>query len=134
MFNKEKRHFKRKLDGVQKMMWDLEFKKFKTREIREEIRVEYDGLRSRLEILQTKIKSEKESPTMSEGDIKRLDDQEVLLKRDIDRLTEQMNALDVEINGAEKSANYPDGHQGMKQQLDALEELKVMLQEYIKVI
>ena len=134
MFNKQKQHLRNKLDGVQRMIWDLEFKRFKTLEIREDIRKEYDTLRSKLEIVQTQIKREKETPVMPEGDRKRLEDAEVRLQRDIDRTKAQVDGLDVEANGANKSAEYPDGVQGISQQIDALHELDQMLREYIKNI
>ena len=60
MFNKQKRYFRKKLDGVQKMIWDIEFKRAKTQLIREDIRVEYDNMRSKLATLENQIKSQKE--------------------------------------------------------------------------
>lgn len=132
MFNTQKKYFKDKLDGVQKMIWDLEFKRFKTREIREEIRVNYDSLRSKLEILQTQINAEKATPTMPVDDAKRLDDQEVLLKRDIERNKAQMDQLDAEVHGANGTAENPEGIQGINDQLEALRALQGMLGSYIK--
>ena len=130
--NKQKKYFKGKLDGVQRMIWDLEFKRAKTQMIREEIRQTYDNLKSRLHILEEDIKKQKETPTMEKGDIARLDDQKVLLERDITRYEAQMKGLDLEVNGSKQTAEYPDGVQGINDQLDALRELKGMLGEYIQ--
>lgn len=134
MFNKQKKHFRDKLVGVQKMIWDMEFKKAKTLSIREDIRVEFDNLKSKLSTLETQITSQKDKPTMEAGDIARLDDQKVLLDRDIERLLGQMKGLDLEVTGSKKTAEYPDGVQGVDQQIDALRELQIMLKEYIKQI
>ena len=134
MFNKQKRHFKKKLVGVQAMIWDLLFKRAKTQSIREDIRVEFDNLKSKLNVLETQIETQKKTPTMEAGDIARLDDQKVLLDKDIERLLGQMKALDLEVEGSGKTNEYPDGVQGLNQQIDALRELQIMLREYIKQI
>ena len=116
------------------MEWDLLFKKAKTQSIREEIRVEYDNMRSKLATLENQIKTQKEHPTMEAGDIARLDDQKVLLDKDIERLLGQMKGLDLEVEGSGKTNEYPDGVQGLNQQIDALRELQIMLKSYIKQI
>ncbi len=134
MFNKQKKYFERKLDGVQKMIWDLEFKRFKTLEIREEVRQEYDSVRSKLSVLETQIKAQKETPTMEKGEIARLDDTKVLFDKDIEKLKEQMKGLDIEVDGSKKTNEFPEGYQGITQQLEALRELQVMLKDYIKNI
>lgn len=116
------------------MILDLEFKRFKTAEIREEIRQEYDNSRSRLSILEAQIASQKEKPTMEKGEIARLDDQKTLLERDIERFKQQMKGLDLEIQGSKPTPEYQDGVQGISQQLDALRELVGMIKDYIKTI
>ena len=128
----KKVYFKEKLVGVRKMIWDWEFKREKTRMIREEIRVEYDSLKSRLELLESQIKAQKDKPTMEKGDIARLDDQKVVMTRDMERYKEQMKNLDAEINGSTKTNDFPEGVQGISQTIDSLNELVVMISEYIK--
>ena len=132
LFNWKYRYFKSKLRGVEKLIADLEFKRFKTREIREEIRQEYDNLKSKLSVLEAQIKSQKEKPTLEVGEIARLYDQKVLLDRDIERLLAQMKGLDLEVEGSKVTQEYPDGVQGVNQQLDALRELVGMLKSYVK--
>lgn len=60
--NKKKSYFKHKLDGVQKMIWDHEFKREKTMVIREEVRREYDGAGSKLHIVQNQITAQLKDP------------------------------------------------------------------------
>src|SRR3990167_3622679 len=132
LFNKQKKHFKDKLQGVQRMIWDLEFKRAKTQSIREDIRVEFDNLKGKLNALESQIETQKKTPTMEVGDIARLDDNKVLLDKDIERLLGQMKGLDLEVSGSKKTSEYPDGIQGIDQQLDALRELQLMLAAYIK--
>lgn len=135
MFNTQKRYFKKKLDGVQKMIWDLEFKRAKNRYTREQIRIEYDNSRARLEVLKTTIKAESEKGKLKDTNIdefKRLEDEQVILERDIDRKQKQMGDLDIEVFGSKPTAELPEGHQGVNQTIEALRELQVVTKEYIK--
>lgn len=129
--NEKKKHFKGKLRGAQKMIWDLEFKRFKTLEIREEVRQEYDAQKSKLSIIETQIKAEKEKPTLGKDEFKRLEDAQVITKRDAERFMAQMIQLDVEVNGSVPTEQYPDGVTGINAQLDSLRELVAMLKQYI---
>ena len=134
LFNNEKSYFKRKQEAVQKMIWDMEFKRFIVLRDREQIRQEYDGLKSKLHILDSQITSQKENPTMEKGDIARLDDQKVLLERDIQRTEESLAGKDAEVNGLPKSADYPDGVTGINDQLEALHVLYATIPQYLKIL
>lgn len=134
MFNSQKKYFKQKLDGVQRMIWDYEFKLSKTRMIRELERKEYDNLMAKLDALDRQIKSQKENPTLEEGEIKRLDDNKVILEQNIQKKKDLLKALDIEIQGTKPTNEYPDGVQGITQYIDGLQELKQMIKEYIKAL
>ena len=126
----EKKHFKQKLQGVQKMICDLSFKTFKTQEIREGIRKEYDTAKSRKSSLEEEIKNWPKEKT--EADRKGLEDKVVLFDRDIMRFEQQLKQLDLETNGSKPTNEYPDGIAGIKQQIDSLMELRQMIKEWIK--
>jgi hypothetical protein len=126
----KKAHFKQKLEGVQKMVWDLEFKKFKTREVRESIRQEYDFMLARADSFKKQIAEWPKDK--DEGERKRLEDQLVLVERDAERLLAQIKSLDIEIEGAKKSNEYPDGVTGIVQNVDSLVELQGMLRDWIR--
>lgn len=132
LFNWKYRYFKKKLHGIECMIEDLLFKRAKTLYVREQIRQEYDALRSRLEILKTQIASEKDKPTLPVDEFKRLEDDEVRLTKDIERKIAQMNSLEVEINGSKPTAELPEGHQGLNETMDALRELINVTKKYIK--
>lgn len=134
MFNKEKTYFRKKAEAVQRMIWDMTFKRFKTLEIREGVRKEYDNLRAKLEHVQSKIKDGEKKSGLDKGEFERLKDQDVVLNRDIERLKAQIDGLDIEVHGSKPTAEIPGGHQGLTEQLGALRELKVMINEYIKEI
>lgn len=131
LLNWKYRYFRKKIKAVQATILDLEFKRFKTLEIREEVRQTYDQAKSKLAVLNEEIKKQAEKPTMEKGEIARLDDQRVLLERDVKRYEDQILALDVEVYGSNKTNEYPDGHQGINQQLDAFHELLGMIKSYM---
>jgi len=114
------------------MIWDSQFKRFKTLEIREDVRQEYDKSKARLEITETQVKSQKENSTMEAGDVAKLEDQIVMVKRDIERYESQLKAMDLDVFGSKPTNEFPDGISGINDQLDSLRELQIMIKEYIK--
>lgn len=127
--NTQQKYFKAKLDGVQKTIWDLEFKRFKTREIREEIRVEYDGMKGRVATLDAQLVETLDKKVKADLQAQR-DEAESTANRYLG----QMKGLDIGVGGSGPSEDYPDGVQGINQQLEALHELEQMINDYVKVI
>lgn len=128
--NTKKDHFLHKLRGTRSLIWDLQFKVFKTREIREEIRHEYDMMKARIEAFDKKLA---EYPADGDQTEKaRVEDQRTLALKDAERYLAQIQGLDVEVEGAKPSDAYPNGHDGIMQQIDSLRELEKMLQDWIK--
>lgn len=123
----KKEHFKSKLDGVEKMIYDFEFKIFKTKEIREDVRKEYDFMKSRIATLTSQIEN-----FMGKAEKARLEDDKVRAERDVARFEQQMKNLDIEIYGIKPSAENPDGVSGIVDQIESLRELKGMLKSWIK--
>jgi hypothetical protein len=107
----------------------LEFKRFKTREIREEIRVEYDGMKGRVATLDAQL-----AETLEKEPKETLQAQRDEAEDTANRYLAQMKGLDVEVGGSGPTDDYPDGVQGINQQLDALHELEQMINDYVKVI
>lgn len=131
---KEKLYFRAKANGVQKMIWDYEFKRAKTRAIREDIRKQYDQDKSKLAIIITQLGKEEKNPTMEKGDLARLEDEKVRLEKDLERWEAQMKGLDLEVEGSKKTQEFPDGVMGINQTLDSLRELQKMVKDYTKRI
>ena len=127
MFNKQKKHFKSKLTGVQRMVWDLEFKRFKTREIREEVRQTYDNQKSR----QFSLKEQLNNKELKKEELANIKDEIERLDVQLKRYEEQMKGLDLEVEGSKPTNELPDGHDGINQTLDSLRELQQMIKSYI---
>jgi len=126
MFNKEKSYFKDKLTAVQRMIWDLEFKRFKSLEVREISRKQYDNLNAKLHAIP------KEEDIKDEAEKGKIKDQRAILERDIENYKGQMNLIDLEVNGSKPTNQYPEGYTGISDQLEALRELQGMVKNYIK--
>ena len=128
-FNWKKRHFNKKIRAVEAMIIDLEFKKFKAREIREEIRQAYDTDKARLSALDTQIEITKDKAVLAN-----LKDTKEVLDKKIGDYEKQINGLDLEIIGSKKTSDYPDGIQGINDQIEALRELVKMIKNYINIL
>src|SRR3990167_528527 len=127
-------YFKGKLQGVDRAVWDLTFKIFKTREIREGVRRDRDDRKMKLETLGERIVIESKTGGLKETNIdefKRLEDQKVLLERDVKRYEDQMRMLDVELEGERPSGDIV-GAPGINDQIDSLVELREMLKDWVK--
>ena|SRR3990167_4562238 len=134
LFDWRYRYFRDKLKAVKCSFEDIQFKKFKTLEIREEVRQEYTLQKTRLEVLENQIKSQKEIPTMEKGEIARLDDEKERTDKKIEQLKEQVATLDTEVHGSRPTEQYRDGLQGLDQTLDAYRELQKMILNYMKTL
>lgn len=137
--NWKQKHFRKKLIGVDTLIADLEFKRFTTRQLREEKRVEYDDKKFKVDQLVTEMKRQDELPKeakdkLDKGERARMDDKKLLLERDIKRIEDIMKALDLDVAGSTQTNEYPDGVQGINQQLENLRDLKEMLKIYITTL
>lgn len=126
----KKNYFKQRLQGTERLVWDLEFKMFKTREIREDIRKEYAQMKARLFTVEEQIKNF--PADKDQADKARLEDQKVLLDKDTLRFQAQIEQLDIEVEGTKPTEKYPDGVDGIVQQIGSLKEVQTMLKDWIK--
>jgi hypothetical protein len=133
MFDKRK-YFKNSIKVAQRNIWGLEFRRFKTLELREEIRGTYDTVKARLKALEDDIAKQKVNPTMEEGEIKRLDDKKVLMEKEIKGYEDQLKNLDVMIYGSKATAELPQGYVGLNQELDLNRESIESIKKYLKLI
>jgi chromosome segregation ATPase len=122
-------HFKNKLKAVEKSIWDLEFKRFKVREIREEVRAEYDNKKSKLAALEREMVEQKEG-VISKEEREEMEKNKAILTEDINRHMQQMADLDTDIVGAPATEQSP-GKPGINLELDSYRELAEMLRIYI---
>lgn len=135
--NWKKKYFKDKLRGVDKLILDLEFKRFKTLDIREDKRIEYDNLKAKVSFLDKEMadddaKKSDDPSKLEAGERARLDDEKVRLLASIERHIKAMEDLDHDIHGVPANDTYPEGIQGMAGQLDMLRELRLVVENAIK--
>lgn len=126
------KYFEKQIDKIEERIWFEEFNRYKMQEDREESRKSLEQAKSSLMALEEKIKSQKDNPTMEKGEIARLDDQKVLLEKDIEKMEESLKASDIMINGSKPTAELKDGFVGVNNTIAKLTEGKQMLKEYLK--
>lgn len=132
LFNWKYRYFRKLVQDADQRLAELEFKIYSARELREEARQDYDGGTQRLSMLREQIAAEDKNPKLSKDERARLDDQEVLLKKDIETAIEGLKSLDKEIEGSRKTNELPDGYHGMVQEVDAWKARKEMILDYME--
>lgn len=129
--SKKYKYFNKKLQNVEYAILDQEFKRFKTLEIREEIRQNYDNIKARIALLKTKHEEE-EKKGLSKPDLDRIDDDKVRAEAERDRLEKQIKGLDREVYGAKPDQEDHAGYDGIEQTLESLHELVGMIKDYMK--
>lgn len=134
------------LRGVEKMIWNNEFKKYERLLEREEIRREYDGASAKLSIVEAQIKGLPEDKSKWTDEQKRLEDQRVILSGDINGLVDgngnktklgykdQMRDIDLEVYGSGRTNEFPDGLAGINQNLDSIRKLQAITKAYVKTL
>lgn len=128
----KKGFFKAKLKQTRQTIWDLEFKIFKTREIREEIRQQYDQMLSRIDNLKGQIANWPADADPAEK--ARIADQQALAERDAERFVRQMQMLDAEVDGLKPTVDHPNGQIGISEQVDSVREVSSMITDYVKTL
>ena len=104
--NKKKQHFNKKLEGVQRRIWDIEFLRSEYKETREGFRVEYDRLKELVDAANVRIAAEKEKEDQDKTIIEQLEKLKERYDPDMIQLKKQMDMMDVLIDGP-----VPEGSQ-----------------------
>ncbi len=132
----KKAYFKRNARDLELQIWDNEFERFKTKEAREELRVDYDRKKAQLETLRTtmKINDEKSDadPTkLNADDRKRLNDEQGKLELDIKHMSEGRAEGDP-LNDGLSLSNLDNTIAIYNNKIDRLHSLRAMTLDYIK--
>lgn len=122
IFNWKYRFFGKKIKQVRNALADLEFKLFKVREMREERRKQRDMAVQTLDQITARLATQEDETLKAQKD-----EQEKYLKH----VTDQIDALDIEINGA-KATDTTNEYNGVVQQIEAAVQLLEMYKEYRK--
>ena len=114
------------------MIWDNEFKRYKMKENREEMRQDYDNKKAHVQMLIDKYKLEKKKGKLNKDELARIDDDKVRAEADIETLKDYMSASDRGIYGCEPGKDFPEGFNGQEQLIEGLHEIIEMLTDYMK--
>lgn len=142
--NPKKRHFEARLKTLEKNIWDKDFEKFQTLEIREGVRLDRDKAMEKVDAFETELLREHKPETIAQ-----LTAQRDEAKADAARFEAQIGMLDREVNGkpyvpAHKVKNTETGEetevpvdmgqQGITDTIASLSELKKMFVSYLQTL
>lgn len=132
LFNWKYRYFYKKIKGMKRMIEDEKFSRFKTFELREEVRQEYDQERARLAAIDLRIKNKAETiKNIGEGEFKKIEDEKVLSEKRIEALKNEMTILTEKTEGSKPTNQHPEGLIGNTQTIEKLYELIDYVRAYI---
>lgn len=123
----EKKHFKEKIKYMDVQIWNLEFTRFQISQIRESIRQEYDQLRSRKEAINSTLKTEKDEVKITE-----MKDQLEKVENGEKVMLQQMQDKDIQVNGCKECEQFPDGVQGLNEQIEVARMTQQLYKDYLK--
>lgn len=121
--NAQYRYFYKKINDVQRSIWEYEFKVAKSRQIREGVRTDRDRAMQAIANLEDMLK------TAPEEKKEQLNKDLAANKDNVARYEAQMKMIDDQINGGAVTDANPAGI-GILEQIKSLTELKLMYQDY----
>lgn len=126
MFNKKKALFKRKIVDVQNSIWEMEFKVFKARQLREDSRQQRDRAVEAAGNISRLLLTEKD-----EAKKKGMEAEKAKFDERIKQYEGQMKLIDDQINGISAVGDNP-GQQGLMDTIRGLVELRQMYKDHLK--
>lgn len=124
MFNKKKDYFKGMLEDSEKIIYDLEFKKFTALNEHEVVRKQYDQAQDAL----TRVKAQLSSNTNTKEEKEIIENEIKLIEVRVTDLKADMEAIQGTIIGSQPTPKLPDGAEGIDNKLKTW----VQRREYIK--
>lgn len=125
-----KKYFQKQYKDLVFQIADIEFKRFKTKEGREELRQEYDKMKSKREVLKEQIELEKKAGKKSIDEIKGMEDDLVRLEQQI-KYTEEGKPDSDQSNYVMNLKDFDSAIALNNSQIDQLRSLRGLLKEYI---
>lgn len=124
MFNAKKKYFNAMVADAEKVIWDLEFKKFTALQEREVTRRQYDQGQDAL----ARINAQLQNPSLDKDTKEHLEGQKAGVEKTLGDLMTHMKNIDGVISGAAPSEQLPEGAEGIDNKLSSW----VQRREYIK--
>lgn len=130
----KKRHFFERLNRVNQDIWDKEFQKLQTMEMRESIRLDRDRAMEAVDAFKVVLKTDHKPETVTE-----LESKKKQAEDNAERFTAQLRMLDEEVVGAPYMPANPSkgleerlGKEGLNDTIASTNEVKKMIVSYIK--
>lgn len=124
MFNAKRKYFKTMLRDTEKVIWDLELKKYTALQEREVTRRQYDQGADALSRLDAQL----QNPQLTKEQKAQLEANRTATQKTVNDLKKHIDNIDGVISGAPPSESLPDGAEGIDNKLSSW----VQRREYIK--
>lgn len=123
MFNEKKKYFVGMLKDSEKVIWDLEFKKFTALNEREVVRRQYDQAQDALSRVNSTLEIKKDE---------KAEEEKKAIEAHIEKLKKEMDAVDATIVGGAPSELLPNGAEGIDNKLKTWVERREYIKSFIK--
>lgn len=120
------RLFVRKMRAAQESIWDIEFKLYKARQLREESRLGRDRANDAL----YKVAASLKAPG---ADVKKLEEEKTKLEAEVKGYEAQIDLVDIQIKGIHGSDQYEDQN-GIIETLEGLASLREQYKDFASKI
>lgn len=124
MFNKKKDYFAAMVADADKVLWDLEFKKFTALNEREVIRRQYDQAQDAFSRISAQL--------LDAGKNDKLEEEQKAIETRVKSLKKEMDAVDATIAGGQPSELLPNGAEGIDNKLHSWSQRREYIKAFIK--
>jgi len=133
LFNWRKNYWRKKIKGMKCMIEDEKFSRYKTLELREEVRQEYDQEQAKLEHFNKRIEDkDKTIKEIGKEEYEKLKDEKIRGEKRLQALKEEMDTLAQSVNGGKPTNEHPAGIIGNSQTIEKLYDLIDTVKSYLK--
>lgn len=123
MFNTKKKYFRKMLQDADRVIWDLEFKKFTALNEREVTRRQYDQAQDALARITQSLKGKKDEKVEAE---------KASVEKYISDTKKHLDAVDATIAGGAPSELLPDGAEGLDNKLKQWADRREYIKRFIQ--
>lgn len=119
----QKKYYQSKLEGIERMIWDLEFRRFQLRGLREEVRQQRDRVYENIDALTKQIEKGENKPET----LTILTEEKNKKQKALEELEDQMVRLDNELSG-----RLPEMEPSVEARIDGCYDLLKQWKKFIK--
>lgn len=121
----KKRHFKSRMEQTTRSVWDMEFRRAQLKEMREDIRHQYDRTNENVQGAQARLETEKSKPK-DQRDVKLMEQ----LENTVEKYGPDLEHLKTQLEGLSNEIENQDNPESLTQKIEALRTVNEMMERY----